>query len=316
MAFVTTRLAAGRVGLERLEIKIGAIKADTELLLEGQEAEKARAAERHTEVMAGQAELPDAIVNKLLAELDARGALHQAQEAGLERQAIIKIARRLRPEEALDFDQALVELEKAVEVAFDVIAKGERGTNFDAFVDAVLAQVAEKTRVGEFDSAARSVDEALAELDRREMEQRTAFRRSRVALLEAGVEQDILRRDERAVAHRIEAIVDVDQPDGRPAWSAAFRERYDRFYEEGETKGINFSLLIAVELARRMTDAARDGDERGTADILLGTALATLGERESGRAGRRVWRRRSRPTARRCRKGRATGCRCNGRRRR
>jgi len=54
VAFVTTRLAAGRVGLERLEIKIGAIKADTELLLEGQEAEKARAAERHTEVMAGQ----------------------------------------------------------------------------------------------------------------------------------------------------------------------------------------------------------------------------------------------------------------------
>ena len=40
-----------------------------------------------------------------------------------------------------------------------------------------------------------------------------------------------------------------------------------------------------------------------------------LDARASGRAGRRVWRRRSRPTARRWRKGRAIGCRSTGRRR-
>jgi len=76
----------------------------------------------------------------------------RAEEAGLERQAIVKMARSLNPE-ALDFDQTLTELENAVEVALDVIAKGERGTNLDAFVDAVLGLVAEKTRTGEFDSA-------------------------------------------------------------------------------------------------------------------------------------------------------------------
>jgi len=64
----------------------------------------------------------------------------RAEEAGLERQAIVKMARRLNPE-ALDFDQTLTELENAVEVALDVIAKGERGTNLDAFVDAVLGLV-------------------------------------------------------------------------------------------------------------------------------------------------------------------------------
>ena len=78
----------------------------------------------------------------------------RAEEAGLERQAIVKMARRVNPE-ALDFDQTLTELENAVEVALDVIAKGERGTNLDAFVDAVLGLVAEKTRTGEFDSASR-----------------------------------------------------------------------------------------------------------------------------------------------------------------
>ena len=184
----------------------------------------------------------------------------------------------------LDFDQAVVELERAVDVALDVIARGERGTNYDAFVDLVLAKVAEKTRLGDFDGGAQAVDEALIDLDRREAEQRDIFRRSRVAILDAGVGQDILRRDASAVARRIEGIVAVENPDDRPAWSPAFRERYDRFYEEGGTKGANFSLSVAIELAQRMAVSAHDSHERGVAGNLLGTALQTLGERESGAA--------------------------------
>ena len=149
--------------------------------------------ERTDALLAGQAELPDAIVSRLVAALDMR----RAESGGLERETIIKIARRLRPDEMLDFDQAVVELERAVDVAMDVIARGERGTNYDAFVDLVLAKVAEKTRLGDFDGGARAVDEALIDLDLRETEQRDIFRQSRVALLEAGVDQDILRRDAR-----------------------------------------------------------------------------------------------------------------------
>jgi len=184
----------------------------------------------------------------------------------------------------LDFDQAIIELEKAVDVALDVIAKGEHGTNYDEFVDIVLAKVAEKTRLGDFDGGAQAVDEALTELDQREREQRDAFRRSRTAILEAGLGQDILRRDSVGAARRIEEIATVDHPDERPPWSAAFRERFDGFFEEGGTKGINSSLAIAIELARRMATSARDSDERGTVSILLGNALGTLGERESGTA--------------------------------
>ena len=182
------------------------------------------------EIMQGQGEirrdlehLPDAIVDKLLARLDARGETQRAESGGLERETIIKIARRLRPDEMLDFDQAVVELERAVDVALDAIAKGERGTNYDAFVDLVLAKVAEKTRLGDFDGGAQAVDEALIDLDRREAEQRDVFRRSRVALLEAGLGQDVLRRDPVAASGRIETIVAVEHPDDRPAWSPAFR---------------------------------------------------------------------------------------------
>ena len=238
--------------------------------------------ERTAALLAGQAELPDAIVSRLVAALDARGETRRAEDAGLERETIIKIAGRLRPDEMLDFDQAVVELERAVDVALEVIARGERGTNYDAFVDLVLVKVAEKTKLGDFDGGAQAVDEALIDLGRREEEQRDSFRRSRVALLEAGVDQDILRRDASAVARRIEEIVAVENPDDRPASSPAFRERYDRFYEEGGAKGVNFSLSVAIELARRMVASARNADNRGRAGNLLGNAFQALGERESG----------------------------------
>jgi phage gp16-like protein len=79
----------------------------------------------------------------------------------------------------LDFEQAITELKRAVEVALDVIARGERGTNDDAFVNAVLAQVAEKVRSNDLDGGAGAIDEALAELE-------AQHRRSRVTLLEEG----------------------------------------------------------------------------------------------------------------------------------
>src|SRR5262249_7976952 len=86
------------------------------------------------------------------------------------------------------------------------------------------------------------------------------------------------------VAHRIESLVAIDTPTERPAWMPAFRERIDALLEEGQTKGINFSLLIAIELSRRMVSTADNEEERWVAAILLGVALGRLGERESGPA--------------------------------
>src|SRR6202022_3980508 len=103
-------------------------------------------------------------------------------------------------------NQGIVELKNAVSIALDVIAKGERGSNQEAFVEDVLKRLAETTKRGDYDSGAKAVDDALAELDRREEEHHAATRRSRETLLEAGEEQDLLRRDPIAVARRIEAI--------------------------------------------------------------------------------------------------------------
>ena len=77
------------------------------------------------------------------------------------------LARRLKPE-VLDLDQAIVELTHAVEIALEVIARGERGGNEDAFVNRVLAEAAEKTKNNDLDGGAKAVDDAFAEIQRRE----------------------------------------------------------------------------------------------------------------------------------------------------
>src|SRR5271165_1543094 len=100
---------------------------------------------------------------EVVAALEARGGLHASELIGLQRRTIFGLANRLKPD-VLDIEQAITELERAVEVALDVIGRGERATNDDAFVNEVMAQVAEKVRNDDFDGGAGSIDEALAKL--------------------------------------------------------------------------------------------------------------------------------------------------------
>ena len=178
------------------EIKIDAVKEDTQAIREN--------VDRLT------ADLPMSVAEQVVALLDKR-EIAKAGEAGLERTTILELARPLRSGEVIDLNQAIVELRHAVAIALDVIAKGERRSNQEAFVEDVLKRLAETTKKGDFDSGAKAVDDAVAEFHRREEEHRAASRRSLETLLEAGVEQDLLRRDPTAVAQRIEAIAALQQ---------------------------------------------------------------------------------------------------------
>ncbi len=217
-------------------------------------------------------------------EFERRGGLQTAETGGLQRRVVVMLAQRLKPAERLDFEQAITELEHAVEIALDVIARGERGGNEDAFDNTVLAEVAEKTRNNDLDGGAQAIADALAEIDRREAAQRETVQRERIALLDAAIKQHILRRDALAVAEQIEHLIAVQQVAERPAWHPAFRAQYDEYLNDGRDKGINFSLEVAIECARRMLRTACNSDERGATTVLLGIALCTLGERESGTA--------------------------------
>ncbi len=229
-------------------------------------------------------QLPPEIAAQIVNRMDQGGEIAKAADQGIQREAIIKFAERLKPNEVLKSDQAVKGLENSVEVALEVIAEGARSSNQDPFISDVLQTVAETTKTGRLAAGAAAIDQALAELDRQEEEQRAALRRSRETLLKAGVKQDILRRDAVAVARRIEAIAALDATGGHPAWSPKYEERLRAFSAEGEEKGVNFSLEVAIELARRMLAAARDADQRGAALNWLGNSLSTLGARESGTA--------------------------------
>lgn len=201
----------------------------------------------------------DLLAKELAAQLT-ESSKARAAEAGLEQGTIFNLALRIKPE-VIGFDQVVKELENAVGIALNVIAQGERGTNQEEFVENVLKRLAEMTKRGDFDAGAKAVDDALAELDRREEEQRQALKRQRESLLEAGVEQDILRRDPVAVARLIEAIAALHCTDGNPAWSPQYRKRWDAFSEEGERKGVKLSLEIAIEMARRLVDCAGNAEQ-------------------------------------------------------
>jgi tetratricopeptide (TPR) repeat protein len=214
-------------------------------------------------------------IDEVLDALDRRGLLRQAEAGGLERDAILGLARRLRPDERLDMDAALRELEGAVAVALDVIARGERGSNLGDFVDAVLRRVGTATRGGAFDEGAAQIDAALAELD-------AAHARSRIALLEEAVRVDILRRDAAGAAARIEALAAARHPASRPAWRADCEAELLRLLNEGQRTGLRMPLEIAIALSTRLLDTATDGAERAWALMQLGSALLGLGTSEAG----------------------------------
>jgi tetratricopeptide (TPR) repeat protein len=229
--------------------------------------------------------LPPEVLDKLFAALGTRGVTERVDQARIERRMIVELAQRLKPHEVLlYFDQAVKELSAAADTAVENVDMAARGSNLGDFVDAVLARIAAKTRAGDIEGAAREADQGFAEWGRAEAERHALSRRSGIALLEAGLRQDILRRDALAAAHRVERIVALEHPDDASARFEAMRERQGAFYARGSDRGVNFDLLVAIELARLELGSAQDAQQRETALHDLGTALAQLGERESSTA--------------------------------
>ena len=225
--------------------------------------------------------LPRAVADQILAVLDARGLTASAADNGLARATILKLAQRLRPDDTIDFDRAVIEVESAVEVAIDLIRAGARGTNHDDFVDAVLRRVAEKVQRSDLDGATRDLDDELAAMDERE----ERLKRDRVALLESAIQVDLLRRDPDSIARRIQSLVATQHPSPDVAARlSAFEEHYTKYLDEGERRGLNLSLEVAITIARRGLEICRESSERSAWRVKLGIALRTLGERESSTA--------------------------------
>jgi tetratricopeptide (TPR) repeat protein len=203
------------------------------------------------------------------------------EAASVDKAKVLALARRTA-ENVTDFDQALAELEYRVGVAIEVSREGRGGDNLGAFVDAVLARVRRRYDANDFDAAAAEATTGFVEWRRRETERRAEAAQAGLKILNAGLRQDILRRDPAAAAERIELVAGIKAGDGAMGLIAALRTHFDEWYHRGRDKGLNFDLEVAIEIARRALVQTRTADERGAWHNLLGNTLAMLGERESG----------------------------------
>jgi tetratricopeptide (TPR) repeat protein len=202
------------------------------------------------------------------------GQATAARASGVTDDALIGLARRIATDVA-DPAAAFRELENAVEVAIRVQAEGRQGSNLGGFVDEVLRRVAALAAQNQYDTAAQEIDAALAQ----EQDDSTA---RRIRLLDAGIAQDILRRDAESAARRL--IHKADLEARGTATVATLRALQDEWMERGRDDGLNFDLAVAIALSTHTRPRANGPDDRGAILNDLGNSLWTLGQRETGTA--------------------------------
>ena len=227
----------------------------------------------NTDLLAGQARL-EAAVLALSQQFAQTMQATAARASGITGDALMGLARRIAADVA-DPAAAFRELENAVEVAIRVQAEGRQGSNLGEFVDEVLRRVAALAAEEQYDTAAQEIDAAV------EQEQAESTAR-RLRLLDAGLKQDILRRDPESAARRL--IQKADLEAGGAAMVATLQALQDEWYERGRDQGLNFDLASAIELSKQTLPRANGQADRGAVLNDLGIALGILGGRETGTA--------------------------------
>jgi tetratricopeptide (TPR) repeat protein len=226
----------------------------------------------NTDLLASQARI-EASVQALSQQFAYTTQATAARASGITNDALIDLARRIAADVA-DPAAAFRELENAVEVAIRVQAEGRQGSNLGDFVDEVLRRVAALAAQNQYDTAAQEIDAALGQ------EQADSTAR-RIRLLDAGIAQDILRRDASSIARRLVEKVKLELTAHQTLFYN-LRLIFIDWSQRGKEEGLNFDLEVAVELCRHMESGASTQDQRGAALTNLGTALTTLGDREAG----------------------------------
>ena len=222
-------------------------------------------------------------IARVIDELVRQGVVKRADDVGIETSVIVSLAARLKPTRKLDLAQAVVEVSQAVDIAINVSKDGLSGSS-DQFVDEVLRRIADKTKANDPSGATREAEDGFARWERQEADRRANATATGVALLEAALKTDLLRYDAVAGAERVEKIASLQHENDPKAPFDAVRARYDQFSVEGQGKGVDFSLNVAISIARREVALAQRPDQHGAALTDLGQALLRLGMVESGTA--------------------------------
>lgn len=194
------------------------------------------------------------------------------------RQIIFDQAQKLRPDQLMDFPSAVREIEYAVCAALDLIRTGGTSRYKDRFVDDTYTKVGRSIESGRIDQGSAAIDQALAELDQRVARERETERLQRIQLLNLSIQHGTAALDPHRVADAEVKLIDIEHPDCS-VMSEPYKARFEYYFQEGETRGVNLLLDVAVEIARNRLEYSDNNYERNEALGWLGKSLARLGER-------------------------------------
>ena len=282
IAFLTTRLGALSTAIPSLMTKIDRIGARIDALSvkmtrQGQEADHQQQ-QTHRKL-----DGLGAGMDEVLAFIRAGGVFARAADQGISEAAVRGIVERLGGQNIAP-DDLIPWLDNWIEHARIEL---DRHSNEGAAYDAAWRKAEALFNAGRMAEVADPFMEELRREESREAERQAERRRHRVALLEAAIDFDTRALNIDAIPPKLRLIAAENGITDPDALGRFLHDRSDERYDHGWDKGDNTALLVAIATWRAaLGERTRDRVPLDWAMTQnnLGTALQTLGERESGTA--------------------------------
>nr|WP_294555758.1 tetratricopeptide repeat protein [uncultured Rhodopila sp.] len=220
---------------------------------------------------------------ELLALARTGGVFQRAAAQGIPEAAVRAIVERLGGE-GIAADDLIPWLDNWIDAARQEL--GRRTNEGEAF-EAARREAERRFRAGRLREASAAFMDELERENRAEAERQAERKRHRIRLLEEAIRYDELAFDPPAVVAKLRMIADINDftsPSARGDW---FNKRAIGFYERGRDHGINAALGVAIAVfGLALEERTRNLAPLKWAAIQnsLGTALSTLGGRETGSA--------------------------------
>jgi tetratricopeptide (TPR) repeat protein len=197
---------------------------------------------------------------------------------------IHEMAKRVAGDRSLDFEGMKQAVRNAIDIYEKEIAGGQTQTNIDVIVDEALERARSLVNVGKSGLARATLRKAAESMRREEEERRERYVAGVTALYDRERDIALAAYDGEAAAEAIILLAEAIHGANTEMVGRSLNSEAATLYEYGRDRGSNVHLIALIILRRKLLDAASSDDERGIAQDNLGTALSTLGARESGTA--------------------------------
>ena len=236
---------------------------------------------------------PDNLANHILSSaildlLVKAQVLAYAEELGRERDVAEGFIHEMAQKVAGDRNLDLEGMQRAVRNAIDIyareIAGGQAETNYAAIVDEALSRARSLVDAGKSGLARATLRRASEALRQQEEARRERYVAEVTALGNGERDIALAAYDGEAAGDAIAALAKALHGTNAAAVATFLNSEAQTLEDYGRDRGSNVHLVALIALQSRLLALASSDDERGAARNNLGTALSTLGERESGTA--------------------------------